>query len=548
MNETTETRRDETAQTRPTGERVSSPSEPPRLISGIDLIDGTGGLYPQKAYVVKGAVGLGKSIVGLQFLTRGLELQEPGVLVTSQKPESVLQQARALGFPLDEAIRRGQLTILNTSNRYFELVETPADVMAIVEELGEYIRKSGAQRLVIDPVYSLITTAYSSHFAVTVAQSLLNALEELPVTSLLIAGDEENPELTPVVRVLEQNSSGVISLSGDRNTGGRLMRLSKFRYGSNENAASHYRILNGRGILNYRGEGETVVDITQPLDEAAARRTVMVLGSNPETIRKVREALGDRYEITAESDFHEGVDRIRKDRPGLVLVTPSRSLQSINAILELARDSSSSVAFLSPATNRTTDKVFYLRAGADDFITEPFTPAEFQARVDALVRRSGRRPVLNDVVSSISADEMTALLQTDAAANLGVTTDVLTVRDKGGVTFDPKFRDRLQRSIDTVSKFDMHFALYWMKSNEKSGKYNKTLAQLCRQEDIICRNVRGEFVALLTGTDENGVKGFEARLREKLGDAFQNARHGYALYKPGESIDSFTEKAASATA
>jgi PleD family two-component response regulator len=274
----------------------------------------------------------------------------------------------------------------------------------------------------------------------------------------------------------------------------------------------------------------------------------MVLGSNPETIRKVREALGDSYEITAESDFHEGVEKVRQNRPGLVLITPSRSLQSANAILELARNSSSSVAFLSPATNRATDKIFYLRAGADDFITEPFTPAEFQARVDALVRRSGRRPVQSDNVSTISSDEMAALLQTDAASNLGATNDVLKLRDKGGVDFDPKFRDRLQRSIDTVSKFDMHFALYWLKSNEKSGKHNKTLAQLCRQEDIICRNVRGEFVALLTGTDENGVRGFEARLREKLGNAFDSAQHGFALYKPGESIDAFTEKAAQANA
>lgn len=520
---------------------------PQRIISGIDIVDGVGGLYPQKAYVLKGALGLGKSIAALQFLHRGLELQEPGVLVTNQKPAHVLEQARSIGFALDEAVRRGQLMILNTSNRYFDLVESPADVMAIVDELGDYIRKSGAQRLVIDPVFALVNTSYSTHFAVTVAQSLLNALEELPVTTLLVAADDDAPEFTPVTRVLEQNASGVISLLADRNTGGRIIRLSKFRYGTTENAAAHYRILNGSGIISYRGEEEKVVDITQPWETQEIRRSVLVLGSNPETIRKVQEALGDGYELSAESDLRAGVERARTEKPGLVLVTPSRSLQSVNAILELGRDSWSSVAFLSPSPNRATDKVFYLRAGADDFITEPFTPLEFRARAEALIRRSGRRPVLQSTVSAITQEEMNALLQTDAAGNIGSTNDMVHLKN-GGVRFDPRFRERLQRSIDTVSKFDMNFALYWVKSSDKVGKLNKAMAQLCRQEDIICRNVRGEFVALLTGTDENGVKGFEARVREKLGSAFDQARHGYALYTPGESIESFTEKASNSSA
>src|SRR5688500_17349948 len=64
-----------------------------RLISGIDLVDyGVGGLLPNKVYVVKGGVGVGKTILGLQFLTRGLEHQEPGILITDQKPESVVAQ------------------------------------------------------------------------------------------------------------------------------------------------------------------------------------------------------------------------------------------------------------------------------------------------------------------------------------------------------------------------------------------------------------------------------------------------------------------------
>src|SRR5438552_8861244 len=195
-----------------------APSE--RLISGIDLLDyGAAGLLPHKIYLVRGGSGVGKTLLGLQYLTRGLELHEPGVLITDQKPHSVIAQAHSIGFAIDESVRRGQLSILNPSGHYFDLVESPADVMAIVEELADYIKHLGARRLVIDPVYALINTSYSSHFALSITQSLINALEDLPVTTLLIASQDESAELNPITRQLEQNAFGDIDLSQDQATG-----------------------------------------------------------------------------------------------------------------------------------------------------------------------------------------------------------------------------------------------------------------------------------------------------------------------------------------
>jgi KaiC/GvpD/RAD55 family RecA-like ATPase/DNA-binding response OmpR family regulator len=509
-----------------------------RMISGIDLLDyGAGGLMPHKVYVIKGGAGVGKSILGLQYLTRGLELQEPGVLITDQKPENVVAQAHALGFAIEESVKRNQLSILNPSNRYFDLVESPADVMAIVEELGDYIKKLGARRLVIDPVYTLINTSYSSHFALSITQSLINALEDLPVTTLLVAGDENNAELNPIIRQLEQNAFGVIDLSHDPATNGRIMKLGKLRYADTGELSAHYRILNGRGLINYRGEGETVSDVTKPWEEThTADRKVLLLGASSETIRRVKEALGNEYDVQAESDLNAGVQRAKREHPGLVLVTPSRSLSAVSAILDLGRSASSSIAFLSPSSNRQADKVLYLRAGADDFITEPFTPAELRARVDALIRRSGRRLNLRDShIGSITAEEMSALMNQGESApqKRGP-----VINPNGNdVAFAPEFDERLKRNVDTVSKFDQPFAVYWIKGNEDDADLNKSLAQLCRQEDIVCHNRGGEFVAILTGADQTGVKGFESRLREKLGDRVDASRvqQGYKLYGAGEA-------------
>jgi KaiC/GvpD/RAD55 family RecA-like ATPase/DNA-binding response OmpR family regulator len=520
------------------GNPRSSRGATDRIISGIDLIDfGAGGLMPNHVYLVKGAGGLGKSILGLQFLTRGLEHQEPGILITDQKPEKVITQATSIGFNIEDAVRRNQLSILNPSGRYFDLVESPADVMAIVEELADYVKRIGAKRVVIDPIYTLINTQYSSHFALTLTQSMMNALEDLPATVILVAGDEDNAELNPIIRMLEQNAFGVVHLEQDATTGGRKMSIPRLRYASSEDLSSHYRILNGRGLINYRGEGEKVTDVTKPWEETGeASRNVLVIGAQSDTIRKIKEALGDKYKVEAESDLKAAVDRVKREKPGLVMITPQRSAGAISTILDLTQNSTSSVAFLSPAGNRQADRVLYLRAGADDYFSEPFTPAELRARVDALIRRSGRRLNIRDNnASSITADEMSALMNAGETSSQGRSGPILTSSENNNVQYDPEFRDRLQRNIDTVSKLDTPFAVYWIKSDGDDRELNSSLAKLCRQEDILCHNRNGEFVAILTGTDANGVKGFENRLEEKLGNRISRSKRGHQLYRPGET-------------
>lgn len=357
------------------------------------------------------------------------------------------------------------------------------------------------------------------------------------MTTFLIAGDEGDQDLTAVVRALEQNAFGVIGLSPDPATGGRIMRLSKLKYAVTDDLRAHYRILNGRGLINYQGEGERVTDVTQPWADSPGKR-ILIIGSNPETIGNVREALGEGYEVIAEPDLKRGVERARAEKPGLVIVTPVRSMEAVRAITELARDSESSIAFLSPSSNRSLDRVLYLRAGADDFLTEPFSPGEFRARVDALIRRSGRRLTQRDVlIPVISEDELHSFGANLPPLERGPREAILLNDD--AVDLREDLKDRLQRNIDTVSKFDVPFALYWIKSDQKDAELNRALARLCRQEDILCYNAEGEFIALLTGADEQGVRGFQSRLDEKLGPFLREGkvRRGFRMCRPGERVD-----------
>src|SRR5206468_866690 len=189
--------------------------------------------------------------------------------------------------------------------------------------------------------------------------------------------------------------------------------------------------------------------------------------------------------------------RPKRDKPGLVLVSPSRSAAAVSAILDLAQSSTSSLALISPYANRQSDKVLYLRAGADDFIAEPFHAGELRARVEALIRRSGRRLTTRDsAVRAVSADEVMLLMKSGETASQPKNRSLLS-RNGNDVSFDPEFNDKLQRNIDTVSKFDSPFAVYWMKAHDEDPDLHREMVQVCRQEDVVCHNCGGEFVCIL---------------------------------------------------
>ena len=58
---------------------------------------------------------------------------------------------------------------------------------------------------------------------------------------------------------------------------------------------------------------------------------------------------------------------------------------------EAAAAGSNTPILMLTARRQTMDKVVGLRTGADDYLTKPFKMAELLARIDALLRRAGRR-------------------------------------------------------------------------------------------------------------------------------------------------------------
>lgn len=136
-------------------------------------------------YLIRGGSAAERTAVALRYA-----LQEPSILITDQKPDNV----------------DPRVTVLNVSSRYFTLVESPADIIAIVDELSDHVKRVGARRIVIDPIYTIVNTTYVAYFAQTIAETLLDALDRLPVTTVVTA-DDRAPEL---LRFLEQRAKRII--------------------------------------------------------------------------------------------------------------------------------------------------------------------------------------------------------------------------------------------------------------------------------------------------------------------------------------------------
>ncbi|HSU16172.1 response regulator transcription factor [Longimicrobium sp.] len=121
--------------------------------------------------------------------------------------------------------------------------------------------------------------------------------------------------------------------------------------------------------------------------------TILVIDDEPQIRRVVRNALeGDAVRVLEAATGREGMDRAAAERPDLIVLDlglPDVAGASVCA--EIRGWSSAPIVVLS-ARHSEHEKVALLDAGADDYVTKPFSPAELRARVRAQLRRSRAEP------------------------------------------------------------------------------------------------------------------------------------------------------------
>src|SRR6185312_11279802 len=131
----------------------------PTGITGLDEITG-GGLPKGRPTLVCGSAGCGKSMLGVEFLVRGVtQFNEPGVLVSFEElPEDIIKNARSLGFDIDTMVEKKKLFLDYIRVERNEIQETGEyDLEGIFVRLNYAIDSIGAKRVVLDTIETLFT-------------------------------------------------------------------------------------------------------------------------------------------------------------------------------------------------------------------------------------------------------------------------------------------------------------------------------------------------------------------------------------------------------
>lgn len=120
---------------------------------------------------------------------------------------------------------------------------------------------------------------------------------------------------------------------------------------------------------------------------------VLVVDDEPQIRRVVRNSLAaSGARVIEAATGRDAIDLAAAERPAIVILDLGLpDVAGIEVCREIRAWSLAPIIVLS-ARHSDQEKVALLDAGADDYITKPFSPGEFQARVRAQLRRARLAP------------------------------------------------------------------------------------------------------------------------------------------------------------
>jgi two-component system, OmpR family, alkaline phosphatase synthesis response regulator PhoP len=116
---------------------------------------------------------------------------------------------------------------------------------------------------------------------------------------------------------------------------------------------------------------------------------VLLVEDEPAVSMTVADLLaGEGYDVETAADGRTGLARAANEPfDVLVLDVMLPGMNGFDVCRELRRMGKDVAILMLTARGQLTDRVVGLKLGADDYLTKPFEPPEFLARVEALLRR-----------------------------------------------------------------------------------------------------------------------------------------------------------------
>lgn len=133
---------------------------------------------------------------------------------------------------------------------------------------------------------------------------------------------------------------------------------------------------------------------SSPTPRPPAKRTVLIIEDEAKIRGVVQSALRDEVDDVLEAVSGEGgLALATAERPGLIVLDLGLpDMEGIEVCRRLRSWTTAPIVVLS-ARHSEDEKTALLDAGADDYVTKPFSPAELRARIRAHLRRARMIPV-----------------------------------------------------------------------------------------------------------------------------------------------------------
>ena len=118
-------------------------------------------------------------------------------------------------------------------------------------------------------------------------------------------------------------------------------------------------------------------------------QTALVIDDEPQIRRAVSHALADDFvKVVEAANGADGLRLTALDKPSLIVLDLGLPDMSGEAACAELRKTSDAMILVLSARQADREKAAMLDAGADDYVTKPFSTLELKARVRALLRRA----------------------------------------------------------------------------------------------------------------------------------------------------------------
>jgi circadian clock protein KaiC len=261
----------------------------PTGISGLDDIL-RGGLPRGNVLLVEGAAGTGKTLLGVEFVYRGImEHNQPGLIVTFEvAPKKLIRDAAGFGWDLEALQRQDKLKIIFTSPQVLSQELRSPDSLLL-----ETASRMGAHRIFIDGISLLRTVpnevnnggsgnGYETGCYRQILQQLLEGLQRENLTAVLSHEVTAVEQQAFALEVTEFLTDTVVLLRREplRRGTRRSLEITKSR-GQDYDAGRHtLRISAGKGLEVYRRVQAPPRDLGGHKQPTSSNRQP-VIGSGP---------------------------------------------------------------------------------------------------------------------------------------------------------------------------------------------------------------------------------------------------------------------------